>query len=128
MAASSQTPSTGPTVLPLHQTPAVSAFARTRDNSDAVQVLIDRTGLPAPTMVSQPEVVHVMLADVDDMAPWLAELDGHVDVTGGPTVWTWTLRTELAATRRRAAVPVEVHALTVAGQEILPSLRSAVAA
>ncbi|MFD1274927.1 hypothetical protein ACFQ51_35160 [Streptomyces kaempferi] len=47
MNASSQTPSTAPTVLPLAEALA-SPFARTRDNGDAVQVLIDRTGLPPP--------------------------------------------------------------------------------
>ncbi|MFJ8995547.1 hypothetical protein ACIRQH_34725 [Streptomyces sp. NPDC102279] len=126
MTASFQTPSTAPTVLPLRE--ALSPLGRTRDNGDAVQVLIDRTGLPAPTLVPQPDAVHVMLADIDDMAPWLAELGGRLVVDGTPGCRTWTLLTELEATRRRGAVPVQVHALTVLGQDVLPSLRSAVAA
>ncbi|MFI6530464.1 hypothetical protein [Streptomyces uncialis] len=105
-----------------------SAFALTRDNGDAVQVLIDRTGLPAPTMVPRPDVVHVMVADVDDMAPWLAELGGRVTVSNASGVSTWTLRTGLAATRRRAAVRIEVHAVAVDGQHVLSALRSARAA
>ncbi|MGW4670144.1 hypothetical protein [Streptomyces sp. NPDC004324] len=128
MTASFQTPSTTPTVLPLSEAPLPSPFARIRDNGDAVQVLIDRTGLPAPTLIAQPDVVHVMLADIDDMAPWLAELGGRVVVDGAPGCQAWTLVTELERTRRRAAVTVQVHALTVAGQDVLPALRSAVAA
>lgn len=128
MNASSQTPSTAPAVLPLSEAPLPSPFARIRDNADAMQVLIDRTGLPAPTLVSQPDVVHVILADIDDMAPWLAELGGRVVVDGAPGCRTWTLATELAATRRRAAVQVQVHALSVLGQDVLPALRSAVTA
>jgi hypothetical protein len=122
MATSSQTP------IPLHPTAQLSAFGQTRDNGDAVQVLIDRTGLPAPTLVAQATAVHVMLADIDDMAPWLAELGGRVSVDATPGARTWTLVTELPATRRRGAVPVWVHALTVLGQDVLPSLRQAVAA
>jgi hypothetical protein len=112
------------TPLPIRETR--SLFARTRDNGDAVQTLIDRTGLPAPTLVPQADAVHVILADIDDMVPWLAELGGYVSVDGAPGCRTWTLCTELAATRRRAAVLVQVHALTVLGQDILPSLQSAV--
>ncbi|MEV5957235.1 hypothetical protein AB0M11_26300 [Streptomyces sp. NPDC051987] len=93
-----------------------------------MQVLIDRTGLPAPTLVSLPDAVHVILADIDDMMPWLAELGGRVVVDGTPGCRTWTLLTELEKTSRRGAVPVQVHALTVVGQAVLPSLREAVAA
>lgn len=119
MATSSQTP------IPLHEAP-LSPYARTRDNGMAVQALIDRTGLPAPTLVPQADVVHVVLADIDDMAPWLAELDGWVGVSpeqGG--VRTWTLHTGLEATRHRGAVQVWVHALAVPGQDVLPALREA---
>lgn len=114
-------------VLSLATAPLRSKYEMQRDNADAVQVLVDRTGLPAPTVVAEAAVVHVMLADVDDMAPWLAELDGRVvagELTAG--LRTWTLRTELAATRRRGAVVIEVHALVASGQDVLPSLRSAV--
>lgn len=100
----------------------------TRDNGDAVQTLIDRTGLPAPTLVAQADAVHVMLADVDDMAPWLAELGGRVSKYPTPGVRAWLLVTELAATRSRGAVRIEVHALAALGQDILPSLQSAVSA
>ena len=119
MSTSSQTP------IPLHEAPP-SQYALARNNGHAVQVLIDRTGLPAPTLVPQADVVHVLLADVDDMAPWLAELDGWVGVgVEQAGVRTWTLHTELAATRRRGAVQVWVHALAVFGQDVLPSLREA---
>jgi hypothetical protein len=117
--ASSQTP-----VSP-HQAP-LSEATRARSNGIAVQALLDRTGLPAPTVVPQADVVHVVLADIDDMAPWLAELDGWVGVSaeqGG--VRTWTLHTGLEATRHRGAVQVWVHALAVPGQDVLPVLRDA---
>lgn len=113
-------------VVPLAQAPLPSPYAMQRDNSDAVQVLIDRTGLPAPTVVPQADRVHVMLADVDDLVPWFAELDGWVGVSReSGALRTWTLHTELAATHRRAAVRIEVHALVVDGQAVLPSLRDA---
>jgi hypothetical protein len=111
--------------MTLPEAPRPSEYGMTRDNGDAVQVLIDRTGLPAPTLVAQADVVHVILADVDDMAPWLAELDGRVTVDVTPGARAWTLHTELTATRRRAAVPIQVHALAVVGQSVLPSLRHA---
>lgn len=116
MSTSFQTP------IPLQQAP----FSRIRDNSDAVQVLLDRTGLPAPTLVPEPDVVRVMLADIDDMAPWLAELGGEVSFYPTPGVRAWLLRTELPATRSRGAVPIEVHALASLTQDILPTLRDAV--
>lgn len=112
-------------VMTLPEAPLQSSYGRQRDNALAVQALIDRTGLPAPTVVPQPDVVHVILADIDDMASWLAELAGHVSVDGTPGCRTWTLHTELVATRRRGAVSVRVHALAVSGQDVLPSLRDA---
>lgn len=121
MNASSQTP------IPLHEAP-LSSYGKLRDNGDAVQVLIDRTGLPAPTLVPQADMVHVILADVDDLAPWVAELGGIVGAGETPAgLIEWTLRTELTATRRRGAVPIRVHALAVREQDVLPSLRAAVA-
>lgn len=105
---------------------ALSSYAKERDNAQVVQALIDRTGLPAPTIVPQPDMVHVVLADVDDLAPWRAELDGRVqaDETAWQTV-EWTLFVEVPATRRRGPVLVVVHALAVPGQDVLPSLRNA---
>ncbi|MFF7837627.1 hypothetical protein ACFZC6_02140 [Streptomyces ossamyceticus] len=113
-------------VMTLPEAPLPSPFARQRDNATAVQALIDRTGLPAPTVVAQPDAVHVVLADVDDLALWRAELDGRVraDETPWRTV-EWTLFAQMSATRRRGAVLVMVHALAVPGQDVLPSLRDA---
>jgi hypothetical protein len=111
-------------VVTLAEAPLPSPYAMQRDNATAVQALIDRTGLPAPTLVPQPDAVHVVLADVDDMALWRAELDGRVraDETAWRTV-EWTLFAQLPATRRRGVVLVVVHALAVPGQDVLPSLR-----
>lgn len=112
--------------MTLPEAPLPSPYARQRDNATAVQALIDRTGLPAPTLVPQPDAVHVVLADVDDLAPWRAELDGRVraDETAWQTV-EWTLFVEIPATRRRGPVLIVVHALAVPGQDVLPSLRDA---
>ena len=57
--------STSPTDLPgesiavmaLNKAPLPSAYALTRDNGNAVEALLDRTGLPAPTLVPQPDAV-----------------------------------------------------------------------
>ena len=113
-------------VMTLPEAPLPSPFARQRDNATAVQALIDRTKLPAPTVVAQPDAVHVVLADVDDLAVWRAELDGRVraDETPWQTV-EWTLFAQLEATSRRGAVLIVVHALAVSGQDVLPSLRNA---
>lgn len=113
-------------VMTLPEAPLASPYGMQRDNATAVQALIDRTGLPAPTVVARPDMVHVVLADVDDLALWRAELDGRVraDVTPWQTV-EWTLFAQLAATRRRGVVLVVVHALAVSGQDVLPSLRVA---
>lgn len=116
-------------VRALPKAPLPSRFQLMRDNRDAVQVLLDRTGLPAPTVEAGADSVHVILADIDDLQPWLAELDGHVKIDpSAEGLETWTLYTQLAATRRRGAVRIEVHALAVSGQFVLPSIRDAVAA
>lgn len=113
-------------VMALPDAPLPSAYGRQRDNATAVQALIDRTKLPAPTVVAQPDMVHVVLADVDDLAVWRAELDGRVraDETPWQTV-EWTLFAQLEATSRRGAVLIVVHALAVPGQDVLPALRNA---
>ena len=113
-------------VLTLPEAPLPSSYAVTRTNEDAVQALIDRAGLPARRIEARPDVVYVLLEDVDDLAPWVTELDGRLRI--GPTaagLEEWTLNAELAATRRRGPVRVEVCGLAVAGQYVLPSLREA---
>lgn len=113
-------------VMALPEAPLPSPYGMQRDNATAVQTLIDRTSLPAPTVIAQPDAVHVVLADVDDLDLWRAELDGRVraDVTPWRTV-EWTLFAQLPATSRRGVVLIVVHALTVLGQDVLPSLRDA---
>lgn len=119
-------PGTSVRVMTLPEAPLPSPYGRQRDNATAVQALIDRTCLPAPTVVAQPDMVHVVLADVDDLDLWRSELDGRVraDVTPWRTV-EWTLFAQLPATSRRGVVLVVVHALAVPGQDVLPSLRDA---
>lgn len=121
-------PGTSVRVMTLPEAPLPSPFAMQRDNATAVQALIDRTKLPAPSMVPEPDVVRVMLADIDDMALWLAELGGRVSSYPTPGVRAWRLQTSLPATRVRAAVAIEVYALATSTQDILPALRSAAAA
>jgi len=55
-------------------------------------------------------------------------LEGRIAVTPSAVgLDTWTLHTQLVANRRRGAVRIEVHALAVSGQFVLPSVRAAVA-
>lgn len=125
MNASSQT-----TALPLHQSPQASVYTQFQASLDAVQVLIDWAGLPAQKLLPglSPDSVTVLLADIEDMKAWLAGPGGRLRI--GPSaagLVEWTLAAEVEATRRHPVVRVEVHAMTVVGQFVCPSIREQVA-
>ncbi|MEV8394782.1 MULTISPECIES: hypothetical protein [unclassified Streptomyces] len=102
-------------------------YAVTSDNRLAVQATIDGFALPAPTLVARPDAVHIMLADIDDLAQWLYALGGKVHrgaETDGASLWT--LRTRTPRGLRGTTVPLRVHAPVVVGEAILAEIESAV--
>lgn len=98
----------------------------TSDNRLAVQVLIDNTALPAPTMVARPDAVHITLADVDDLGQWLYALGGEVrrgiEISGASL---WTLHTVTPRRLNGTTVRILVHVPVVSGEDVLAELRPA---
>jgi hypothetical protein len=111
------------------ETPPPDVSAAISDNRLAVQVVIDELALPAPTLVARPLLVHITLADVDDLAEWLLALGGHVtrsvqNPAAGASLWT--LRTETPVRANGRAVAIHVHCPVVSGEDVLTEVLSAV--
>ncbi|WP_329032205.1 hypothetical protein OIE71_04500 [Streptomyces sp. NBC_01725] len=96
------------------------------DNRLSVQVLIDAYGLPAPTVVARPLVVHVSVADPDDVAAWMYALGGEIrrgiEIDGASL---WTLRTQTPVRGDGSTVAIRVHVPVVAGEDVVAALRGA---
>ncbi|MFF7452164.1 MULTISPECIES: hypothetical protein [unclassified Streptomyces] len=105
-------------------------MAMQQTNAYAVRVFLDHTPLPATSMVARPERVHVTLAEVDDLEPWLETLGGRITVREADEsgVEMWTLRTKLPADSYSEAIHVWVHVPVVEGELVLHAIRTAVAA
>ncbi|MFE2747368.1 hypothetical protein ACFXKX_24070 [Streptomyces scopuliridis] len=104
-----------------------NTYAAISDNRLSAEVVIDNYALPATTMVARPDAVHIMLADVDDLAVWLDALGGDVHrgaETDGASLWTLHTRTPRGL--RGTTVPIRVHAPVVVGEAILAEIESAV--
>lgn len=99
-----------------------------RSHAYALRVFLDYTPLPSTSVVGRPERVHVMLAEVDDLEPWLEALGGRIVVRPADEsgVEMWTLRTRLPATAYREALPVWVHVPVVEGELVLHAIAEAV--
>ncbi|MFJ8755633.1 hypothetical protein [Streptomyces cyaneofuscatus] len=99
-------------------------FGVMSDNRLAVQSLIDRLGLPAPTIVARPEAVHVTLADVDDLGRWMHALGGEVrrgvEISGASL---WTLHTQTPVRPDGSTVQIRAHVPVVSGEAVLAELR-----
>lgn len=107
--------------------PSLSTYAAISDNRLAVQVVIDELALPAPTLVARPAVVHITVADVDDLARWVLALGGEVRrgiALDGASLWT--LRTETPVRGNGSTVPIRVHVPVVEGEDVIASLYPAV--
>lgn len=96
-----------------------AGFIAARDNEFAVDVLLDFTRLPAPTLISRPHAVYVSVADMDDLGRWVAERGGRVHVSANAQgVETWTLHTYTDRRRDGSRVAVYVS-VTVPADEIV---------
>ncbi|KAA6221762.1 hypothetical protein CP973_07100 [Streptomyces albofaciens JCM 4342] len=101
-------------------------MAAARDNEIALEALLSRSSLPAPTIVPSAEAVRVVVADPDDLSMWHEELGGEIHI--GPSVEgsaVWTLHTSLPRPHARP-VPVLVSVVVVDGEAIMDDLRAAV--
>lgn len=105
-------------------------YALTSDNRITFDVW--RTSLPdavpAPTVESRPEGVHVFLSDLDDLAVWFAAAGGVVE--RGPEfagMRPWTLTIDTGADCRGLVVHVSVLAMADAQamQELVEAARLA---
>ena len=110
------------------ESPPLIPRQSTSDTRLAVEAVIDRLALPAPTLVARPDVVHVTVGTVDDLAQWTYALGGDVR-RGIPLddVSVWTLRTETPQRRDGSTVAIRVHCPVVAGEDVVTELRTAVA-
>jgi hypothetical protein len=109
------------------ESPPPTTYAAKSDNRLAVQTLIDRLDLPAPTLVARADVVHICLADVDDFGKWVHALGGSIErgvTNGGASTWTLSTFTPLRADL--TAVRVRVHCTVVDGEDVIADLYGAV--
>lgn len=102
-------------------------YGQISDARLAVQVVIDELALPAPTIVARPTVVHITVADVDDLAQWVLALGGEVRrgiALDGASLWT--LRTETPVRGNGSTVAIRVHVPVVEGEDVIAFLYAAV--
>lgn len=124
-------PGTSVLVMTLPQAPLPDAQKSTaltqRANAREVELLLDRTPLPAPVLIPRPEHVHVMAADVDDLGEWLRELGGEIHVS--PTfegAQLWVLHTSTDPREDGSSVAVLVSVPVPVGELVMDWIRSAV--
>ncbi|MGK5731402.1 hypothetical protein [Streptomyces sp. URMC 124] len=95
-------------------------WARARDNSNAVQVMVDGSRLPAPAIIGRADAVYIAVADVDDLGEWLAVLGGEIHVSPSyEGIELWTLHTytpirgDGSRVSIRVSVPLPAHELVM---------------
>ncbi|MFF2189296.1 hypothetical protein [Streptomyces sp. NPDC058155] len=119
-------PETGTPGLPRRKDDRRTNYGAISDNRLAVQVIVDAYGLPAPTIVARPLVVHVSVADPDDVAAWMYVLGGEIrrgiEIDGASL---WTLRTQTPVRGDGSTVAIRVHVPVVAGEDVIAVLRGA---
>jgi len=99
----------------------------TRDNAFAVNVLIDSTALPAPTLVPRQSEVFVAVANIDDLGEWLMALGGEVHVSPEfQGLQIWTLHTSTPKRSNGTSVPIRVSVAVVSDEAVLDYVRAAV--
>lgn len=105
------------------------SYGQESDNRIAVEVFLNYTPLPAPTVIPRPEAVFVMVADVDDLGAWLRELGGTIHRTSAADgLELWTLLTKTPPSRARGQVAVRVSVPVPMGESVMDYIRQAVAA
>lgn len=97
------------------------------ENSREVQNLLSGADLPAPIVIGRPGWVHVLVADVFDLIPWLELRGGEIHVSPvHDDVQTWTLHTSTEPRADGSVVRVRVSAPLPAGESVMPEIARAV--
>lgn len=130
---SNPTPLPGPSTLvltlpeaPLPDAVKAAALAQNR-NAFTVDCLLDRTGLPAPTRVPFPDMVRVMVSDVDDLGEWLRLLGGEIHVSPVFEGFeSWVLHTATEPREDGTCTTVLVSAPVLSGELVMDWIRAAV--
>jgi hypothetical protein len=107
----------------------LSEYGLISDNRLAVEVLLDYTGLPAPTLIPRPDAVFVVVADVDDLEKWLDALGGRIHISSAADgLELWTLLTQTEPRGDGSRVEVRVSVPVPMGSWVQDAVRQAVAA
>lgn len=104
-----------------------SALQRQQSNEFAFSVFLgEHAHLPAPSTSPRADGMHVSVADVDDLGPWLTLLGGEIHrspVFEGRTLWVLhTGFTWVGSTR----VPVTVSVSTLSDEQVMSYIADAV--
>lgn len=111
-------------VQPTHQPPPRGDHART-----AVETAADYLNLPAPTLTTRRDAVHVTVHGPGDLARWMYALGGEVHShAAGDGAVLLTLCTATPARQDGTRVAVRVHTAVVEGDEVLVDVRTAAGA
>lgn len=114
-----------------HNEPELDATTRRvmaqYNNSREVQNLLSGANLPAPIIIGRPDWVHVLVADVFDLIPWLELRGGEIHVSPEyDDVRTWTLHTSTEPRLDGSVVLVRVSAPLPAGESVMSEIAMAV--
>ncbi|WP_431980069.1 hypothetical protein [Streptomyces qinglanensis] len=105
---------------PIEQ-PPITYFSTER-NRRAVETTIDTLSLPYIAVTARPAAVHVIASSIRDLCVWTFQLGGRIDqgvtAADGESAM-YTLHTGTPARADGSSVAVQVHAISVAGDEPL---------
>ncbi|MFE5871590.1 hypothetical protein ACFQ6V_23495 [Streptomyces roseifaciens] len=107
--------------------PPLSTLAQTLDNINAVEVLLDYTALPAPTLIGREDAVYVTVAGIDDLGLWLAKIGGQIRISPAfEGIETWTLHTYTPERRDGSCVAIRVSVPLPVSELVMDEIRAAV--
>lgn len=104
-----------------------STISARRDNEFAFHVFHgEHPNLPAPSYSPRHDGMFINVADVDDLVPWLAKLNGEIHrspVFEGMSLWTLHTSFPWIGGRR---IPIRVSVAVLADELVMDSVRKAV--